>query len=84
MQLNTNGIHRITHDSVGTHTVLISGSLGGGTAELGYLTDGFVALTGGSLALGQQYKVEAGAGVDLYINLAGSSAANLDVITGRL
>ena len=84
MQLTQNGIHRITHDSAGTHSVLISGSFGGGTAVLGYMADSFVELTGGALALNQQYKVEAGSGVALYINLTGSTGAELDVIVGRL
>ena len=84
MQLTKNGIHRITNDSQGTHAVLVSGSLGGGTAALGYFAGGFVPLADGALAVGKQVKVEAGVGVDLYIELKGSTGAKLDVLAGGL
>ena len=62
--------------------VYISGSLGGGTAAIGYYTQGvFTPLSGASsLDTGEQYEIRHGYGMPLFIQLVGSTSPTLTVI----
>lgn len=81
MKIETNAIHPI--QTKGSASVIyVAGSLGGGTATLGYVYEGaLVSLkdeTGSDITLesGKQYIVNHGHNMNLAIELSGSTAAS--------
>lgn len=67
-------------------TVLVTGDLGGGTAAMGYTASDatFVPLVDGEVVVGGQYEVRHGGGVHVFLELTGSTGANLEVISGPI
>lgn len=81
MNIQADGIYHLDKHSLGRSVVYVSGTLGGGTASLGYGKDGEVfPLLEGILAIDEQYLVEHGNNMDIYLTLVGSSGADLDVV----
>ena len=81
-----NGVHNLTSDYVsGVTSLFVSGSLGGGTARLGYVdsTGTFIPFTDGSVLVGEQYEVRHGKGNPLMLELLGSTGAALECRTGE-
>ena len=85
MNITVDGLYKVSK-SGGITSVLVAGSLGGGTASLGYTTgDGtFVPFTDGIVAIGEQYEIKHGGGIKAFIQLTGSSGADLDVQFGPI
>lgn len=89
--INSDGKYRIKPElfgkAAGTLIFYISGSAGGGTIQLEY-EDTFknmVPLVDGLLDVDNQYQVHAGIVSNLYVVVAGSSGASLNVIvTGKV
>lgn len=77
LNITKDGAYLINKEhSMGTSIVYISGNLGGGTFTL---TAPGGAITDGLMVLGEQYKVEHGAGAPLSIVVAGSTAPDVTI-----
>lgn len=81
MLITVDGVYKLEVQNVGTSVIYVSGSLGGGTATLGYMAgSGFVGLTDGALAEDTQTEVRHGMGMKLVVQLVGSSTPSLEVM----
>ena len=82
MKITLDGEYKLEVDASSSSIIYVSGSDGGGTITLGYMDDnGFVPLTDGTLQVGEQYEVNHGAGMYLFVKLTGSTGASITVIT---
>jgi hypothetical protein len=89
MILTANGTYKL--DTVGRESIIyVSGSLGGGTATVGYMASGvFTALKDDTpaditLSIGIQYDLKHGQNMDIYVQLAGATAPSLEIITKEI
>lgn len=85
MKITADGLH-ILPTSGKANALYVTGSLGGGTATVGYVMDGtFISLkddTGNpvTLDIDEQYVVYHGQNMDIVIELAGSTSPDLRVL----
>lgn len=85
MNITADGVYHVKTGAGAQGTsLLVSGSLGGGTAKVGYMTpEGvFIPLTDGVLVINEQVEVRHGVGVPIYIELTGSSNPNVGILVG--
>lgn len=68
-----------------TSIVYLSGSLGGGTATLKYGDgDNMIPLSDGLLSVGEQYTIEHGTDMSIFLVIAGSTTPDLNLlVTGK-
>ena len=81
MKITEDGYTLLDTQANSVSIIYVSGSLGGGTATLGYYDDtGFVALTEGALTIGSQTEVRHGSGMQLFVHLTGAVTPSLIVL----
>lgn len=85
--LTTNGTHLLdsgnSGKSNGTSIVYISGALGTAVAVLQYLdaTGNFVSLTDGTVVIDEQYTVDHGVGVNIYLDISSADGSTAIAVT---
>ena len=87
MEITANGDHALNISAAATAIVLVSGVSGGATMTLTYknygTNTGYMPLSSGVLAIGEQYVVHKGEGIELYCTVTGATGTTvIDIDVG--